>query len=100
VPAFEKGFALLRKHVFPFDLQCAPVQLPEAAKLCARHPDVLVCIDHLGKPRTLIKADESGNTSYKVNQEELEAWGSGMEAMEAIPHVHVNLSMFGYAVPD
>jgi predicted TIM-barrel fold metal-dependent hydrolase len=35
VPAFEKGFALLGQHGFSFDLQCAPVQLPEAAKLCA-----------------------------------------------------------------
>jgi predicted TIM-barrel fold metal-dependent hydrolase len=99
VPAFEKGFALLGIHDFSFDLQCAPVQLPEAAKLCARHPNVPVCINHVGKPRILIKADEPGNTSYNVNQEELEAWRSGMKAMAAIPHVHVKLSMFGYAVP-
>jgi predicted TIM-barrel fold metal-dependent hydrolase len=103
VPAFEKGFALLGKHGFSFDLQCAPVQLPEAAKLCAQYPDIPVCIDHLGKPRILIKVDEaeSGNTtcSYNVNQEELEVWRSGMKAMAAIPHVHVKLSMLGYAVP-
>jgi predicted TIM-barrel fold metal-dependent hydrolase len=61
------------------------VQLPEAAKLCARHPDVPVCIDHLGKPRIL-------------NQEELEARGSGVKAMAAIAHVHVKLSMLGYAL--
>jgi predicted TIM-barrel fold metal-dependent hydrolase len=102
VPAFEKGFALLRNHGFSFDLQCAPVQLPEAAKLCARHPDVPIVIDHLGKPRILIQADEpDGNTtgSHNVNQEELAAWRSGMKAMAAIPHVHVKLSMLGYAVP-
>jgi predicted TIM-barrel fold metal-dependent hydrolase len=100
VPAFEKGFALLGQHGFSFDLQCAPVQLPEAAKLCARHPGVPVVIDHLGKPRILIKADEpDGNTSYNVNQEELEAWRSGMKAMASIPHVRVKLSMLGYAVP-
>jgi predicted TIM-barrel fold metal-dependent hydrolase len=99
VPAFEKGFALLGNHGFSFDLQCAPVQLPEAAKLCARHPGVPVCIDHLGKPRILIKADKPGSTSENVNQEELEVWRSGMKAMAAIPHVYVKLSMLGYAVP-
>jgi predicted TIM-barrel fold metal-dependent hydrolase len=102
VPAFEKGFALLADHGFSFDLQCAPVQLPEAANLCARHPGVPVVIDHLGKPRILIKADEpDGNTtgSYNVNQEELETWRFGMKAMAAIPHAHVKLSMLGYAVP-
>jgi predicted TIM-barrel fold metal-dependent hydrolase len=103
VPAFEKGFALLANHGFSFDLQCAPVQLPEAAKLCARHSDVPVVIDHLGKPRILIQVDEAdGNTTtgtYTVNQEELEAWRSGMKSMALIPHVHVKLSMLGYAVP-
>jgi predicted TIM-barrel fold metal-dependent hydrolase len=106
VPAFEKGFALLADHGFSFDLQCAPVQLPEAAKLCARHPDVPVVIDHMGKPRMLIKADDepvddgiSNTNSHTVNQEELEAWRIGMKAMAAIPHAHVKLSMLGYAVP-
>jgi predicted TIM-barrel fold metal-dependent hydrolase len=108
VPAFEQGFALLADHSFSFDLQCAPVQLPEAAKLCARHPNVPVVIDHMGKPRILIKADDelepdggnsNSNTSHNVNQEELEAWRIGMKAMAAIPHAHVKLSMLGYAVP-
>ena len=55
--------------------------------------------DNFAKVRILIKLDEAGNTSYNVNREELEAWWSGMKAMAAIPHVHVKLSMLGYAVP-
>lgn len=100
VPAFERGFALLADHNLSFDLQCAPVQLIQAAELCRRHPKVPVCIDHLGKARTLLGPDTNANISNtKPNAKELETWRKGMTAMAAVPHVYVKLSMLGYAVP-
>lgn len=101
VPSFERGFACLAKHNLSFDLQCAPVQLKEAAALFQRHPQVAVVINHLGKPRTLLGPDNDDRiTSHPTpNPQELEQWRQGMRAMAALPHVYVKLSMLGYAVP-
>lgn len=91
---FEAGFALLAKHNLSFDLQCGPKQLEAAAALCARHPDVKVVIDHMGKPGGL-KGDGSS-----ADAAELAWWRCGMAALaHAGPHVYCKLSMLGYAVP-
>jgi predicted TIM-barrel fold metal-dependent hydrolase len=90
---FERGIALLAERSLTFDLQCCPAQLPAAAEIFARHPDLPVCIDHLGKPRHLA-ADGS-----EADEAELAKWRAGMKQMAALPNVHVKLSMLGYAVP-
>jgi predicted TIM-barrel fold metal-dependent hydrolase len=99
IPSFEKGFALLAKHNLTFDLQCAPVQLLEASKLCSKYPSIKVVIDHLGKPRPLIspKTDDDQNTIS--DEKELAAWRAGMKAMASNRNVYVKISMVGYAVP-
>jgi predicted TIM-barrel fold metal-dependent hydrolase len=110
LPAFERGFALLARHRLSFDLQCAPVQLLAAAALCARHPEVPVCIDHLGKPRALLRlgpdraadggtVNEESSTLLPDRRDELDRWRTGMRAMAQLPHVCVKISMLGYAVP-
>ncbi|CAB9531798.1 amidohydrolase 2 [Seminavis robusta] len=100
VPEFENGFSLLAKHKLSFDLQCAPAQLPAAARLCARHPNVPVVIDHLGKPRTLLGPDDEEHKDNSTpNPQELAKWRAGMKAMAEVPHVYVKLSMLGYAIP-
>jgi predicted TIM-barrel fold metal-dependent hydrolase len=99
VAAFERGFALLAQHELSFDLQCAPAQLVQAAELCARHPNVKVCIDHLGKPRTLLGPDTPSNSNTVPDQEVLDVWRHNMALMAAVPQVHVKISMLGYAVP-
>ena len=102
VPVFEHGFGLLQEYGLSFDLQCAPVQLVQAAKLCQKYPGVPVCIDHLGKPRTLLGADLNTTVDEEElvpNAAELETWRIGMRAMAAVPHVYVKISMLGYAVP-
>lgn len=99
IPEFERGFGMLAKHDLSFDLQCAPVQLTEAAKLCARHPNVKVVIDHLGKPRALL-GDDSASNGYTVpNAQELDVWRRNMTLMAALPQVYVKISMLGYAIP-
>eukprot|EP00933_Yihiella_yeosuensis_P058051 TRINITY_DN5825_c1_g1_i1.p1 TRINITY_DN5825_c1_g1~~TRINITY_DN5825_c1_g1_i1.p1 ORF type:complete len:328 (+),score=60.78 TRINITY_DN5825_c1_g1_i1:53-1036(+) len=90
---FERGFALLAEKGLSFDLQCCPAQLPAAAALCARHPDVRVCIDHLGKPRKL-NGDDG-----EADRVALKQWREGMKLMAAQPQVYIKLSMLGFAVP-
>ena len=99
VPEFERGFALLEKHDLSFDLQCAPVQLKQAAALIKRYPNIKVCIDHLGKPRTLLGPDTGTNTNKVPDDAELAVWRDGMKLMAALPNVYVKLSMLGWCVP-
>ena len=102
---FERGLAMLEKYNLSFDLQCAPSQFVEsAATLFAKYPNLKVCIDHLGKPRTVLGTDllEDGTTinpNVIPNEYEMDVWRKGMKAMSALPNVYVKLSMMGYAVP-
>lgn len=91
--AFERGFAELARRRLSFDLQCCPAQLPSAAAIFARNPDVRVSICHMGKPRHLA-ADGGAADAAK-----LEEWREGLRLMAALPQVHLKLSMLGYAVP-
>ena len=101
LPAFEKGFGLLEKYNFTFDLQCAPAQLEAASELCARHPNTKVVIDHLGKPRTLLGADmeENRNNTTVPDESELALWRNGMRCIAKNRNVYVKISMLGYAIP-
>eukprot|EP00574_Skeletonema_japonicum_P001679 CAMPEP_0201741388 /NCGR_PEP_ID=MMETSP0593-20130828/46787_1 /ASSEMBLY_ACC=CAM_ASM_000672 /TAXON_ID=267983 /ORGANISM="Skeletonema japonicum, Strain CCMP2506" /LENGTH=355 /DNA_ID=CAMNT_0048235723 /DNA_START=45 /DNA_END=1112 /DNA_ORIENTATION=+ len=106
-PKFERGLALLEKYNLSFDLQCAPVQLVEtAAALFAKYPTLKVCIDHLGKPRTILGNDVldddgsgSVNPNVTVDETELKVWREGMTAMAKLPNVYVKISMLGYTCP-
>lgn len=108
VPEFERGFALLEKYGLTFDLQCAPVQLPKAAELCSRHPNIKVVIDHMGKPRMLLGKDlvdggddhhDTVNPNLHIDQDELKVWRDGMKLMSKCPNVYVKISMLGYIIP-
>lgn len=96
IPEFEYGFGLLQQFNLSFDLQCAPVQLLAAARLCAKYPNIPVCINHLGKPRMVLVPSAKNSI---LNQVELDVWREGMTAMAALPQVYVKISMIGYAVP-
>eukprot|EP00547_Thalassionema_nitzschioides_P007583 CAMPEP_0194208320 /NCGR_PEP_ID=MMETSP0156-20130528/6797_1 /TAXON_ID=33649 /ORGANISM="Thalassionema nitzschioides, Strain L26-B" /LENGTH=209 /DNA_ID=CAMNT_0038935257 /DNA_START=96 /DNA_END=722 /DNA_ORIENTATION=+ len=93
---FEHGFALLEKYGLSFDLQCAPEQLPAAAALCARHPNVPVVIDHLGKPFLILGKN---NAKMMPDESKLEEWRQGMKAMAELPNVYVKISMLGRIIP-
>ena len=102
-PKFARGVALLQKHNLSFDLQCAPIQLESAAALFGLHPNLKVCIDHLGKPRKVFGNDTLPDGSINPNvtpkEEELRVWRKGMQAMAALPNVYVKISMLGYSLP-
>ena len=96
VPEFERGFALLEKHGLTFDLQCAPEQLPAAAELCARYPNIPVVIDHMGKPMQILGQN---NANMMPDPVLLEEWRIGMQAMAKNPNVYVKISMLGWIIP-
>lgn len=84
-PDWHAGFALLRKHDLSFDLQIYPSQMPEAARLAARHPDTQIILNHAGMPTD---RDPAG----------LQAWRNGMALLAAQPNVAVKIS--GLAMVD
>ena len=49
-PDWRRGFKLLGRHGFAFDLQCYPNQFGEAADLARAFPEISIAIDHLGMP--------------------------------------------------
>jgi predicted TIM-barrel fold metal-dependent hydrolase len=82
---WRKGFALLRKYGFSFDLQIYPSQMQAAARLASRHSDVTIVLNHTGMP---VDRDAAG----------LQAWRTGMEALAQQPNVAVKIS--GLAMLD
>lgn len=103
---FERGFSFLKDQNLSFELQCAPEQLLAAADIFKRHPDVPVCVNHMGKLRYLevnVIKDENGlELGYTLAEDaskHLLLWSLGMKKLAELPHVFVKLSMLGYAVP-
>ena len=84
-PAWRRGFALLRRYNFSFDLQLYPGQMSDAARLAADHPDTPIFINHTGMPTD---RDAAG----------IEAWRSGMALLARRPNVAVKIS--GLAMMD
>ena len=78
--AWRRGFALLGRHGFSFDLQAYPGQFPELARLIERHPEIPVMINHAGM---MIPGEE-------------EEWRDGIARLAALPHVAIKLSGFGF----
>jgi predicted TIM-barrel fold metal-dependent hydrolase len=88
---FAKNFPLLAEHNLSFDLQCNPSQLADAAAFLSLHPNVPVVLDHIGSLRL--------HRGTKAEDEAmLSTWKQGMQALAALPNVHVKLSMVGYSV--
>jgi predicted TIM-barrel fold metal-dependent hydrolase len=83
--SWQRGFTLLGRHRFSFDLQIYPSQMPAAAHLAARHPDTPLILNHTGMP---CDKDPAG----------IEAWRTGMRSLAARPNVAVKIS--GLAMLD
>jgi predicted TIM-barrel fold metal-dependent hydrolase len=84
-PAWERGFALLGKHGFSYDLQVYPAQMAAAARLASRYPDIPMILNHTGMP---VDRDPAG----------LQLWRTGMQALAQQPHAAVKIS--GLAMLD
>jgi len=84
-PAWERGYALLRKYGLSFDLQIYPSQMDAAARLASRYPDTPVILNHAGMP---VDRDSAG----------LQAWRTGMRTLAQQPNVFTKIS--GLAMMD
>jgi predicted TIM-barrel fold metal-dependent hydrolase len=73
--AWMRGYALLKKFSFSFDLQAYPGQFVDLAKLIAQHPETPVIINHAG-----------------MGVDDVSDWRAGMRALAALPHVFVKIS--------
>ena len=80
--AWRRGFGLLQRFGFSFDLQLYPAQMADAAELARAHPDLLIILDHAGMP-------------VDRNEEGLDLWRRGMRALATAPNVAVKISGLG-----
>ncbi|MGH7107308.1 MAG: amidohydrolase family protein [Acetobacteraceae bacterium] len=83
--SWHAGFAQLARHGLSFDLQIYPSQMPAAARLAARHPDIPLILNHTGMP---VDKDAAG----------IAAWRAGLRALAAQPNVSIKVS--GLAMLD
>jgi predicted TIM-barrel fold metal-dependent hydrolase len=81
-PQWRRGFRLLRRFGFSFDLQLYPSQMADAASLAQAHPETLIILDHAGMP---VDRDETG----------IRTWRQGMGALAALPNVVSKISGLG-----
>jgi predicted TIM-barrel fold metal-dependent hydrolase len=84
--AWRRGFALLAKHNFSFDLQIYWQQMEMAFALGSDFPETQLVLDHFGMP-----VDRSA--------EGIDHWSSAMERLARAPNVAVKLSGFGLGHP-
>jgi predicted TIM-barrel fold metal-dependent hydrolase len=79
---WRRGFSLLRRFGFSFDLQLYPAQMADAAALAHEYPDVPIILTHAGMP---VDRDGQG----------LDLWRRGMRELAAAPNVAVKISGLG-----
>ncbi len=72
----------LAEYDLSFDLQLIPAQLPQAARVFARVPNVKVALCHCGSPFDQSKAG-------------LRSWKAGLKRLAQLPNLHCKLSGFG-----
>ena len=81
-PKWRRGYALLEKHGFSFDLQTPWWHLDAAAELARDFPNTQIIIVHTGLP-----VDRS--------EEGLAAWRAALETVAAQPNVAIKISGLG-----
>lgn len=79
---WRKGFAMLQRHGFSFDLQAPWWNLDQAAELARDFPAIQIVINHTGLP-----ADRS--------REGLEGWRRALEGVARAPNVAIKISGLG-----
>jgi predicted TIM-barrel fold metal-dependent hydrolase len=81
-PVWRRGYAMLERHGFSFDLQTPWWHLKDAAQLNRDFPNTRIILNHTGLP-----ADRS--------VEGLDAWRGAMREFAAAPNVAVKISGLG-----
>jgi predicted TIM-barrel fold metal-dependent hydrolase len=82
-PAWRRGYSLLARYdlVCCYDVILAPQNLGKARALAQAHPDVVLCIDHGGIPRT--------------PDRDFDAWRRGMRDAASAENIICKISGFG-----
>ncbi|RTE88372.1 MULTISPECIES: amidohydrolase family protein [Bradyrhizobium] len=86
-PKWLKGFGLLKKYDFSFDLQLYPHQMMDAARVARDHEDTTIILNHTGMP---LQRDAAG----------VQTWQDGMRALASVPSVHAKISGLGMVDPE
>jgi predicted TIM-barrel fold metal-dependent hydrolase len=81
-PAWLRGFALLDKFGFSWDLRVPPWHLADAADVASMFPRTKIALNHTGFP-------------WDRSDEGLSRWRRAMERLAKEPNVSVKLSEFG-----
>lgn len=81
-PAWLRGFSLLEKFGFSWDLRVPPWHLADAAEVAGMFPNIGIALNHTGFP-------------WDRSEEGLVSWRRGMERLAKQPNVWVKLSEFG-----
>ncbi len=83
---WQAGYALLATHNLSYDLQAYPVQLPDAATLAGRFPQISMIVNHTGMP-------------FERSADALQVWRTGMRLLAERPNTSVKISGLGMSDP-
>jgi len=89
-PNWRKGYALLEKYHFSFDMHIWYFQMDAAAELIKAHPNIQVILDHTGMPMGYLNP----------TSEALEGWKAGMKKLAQLPNVACKLSAIAMMYHD
>ena len=79
---WQRGYGLLRKYNFSFDMQLYAGQMGEAHDLARRNPDTLIVVNHAGMP---VDRDPAG----------IAAWHDGMRTLATADNIVAKISGLG-----
>ena len=80
--AWRRGFRLLQRFGFSFDLQLYPAQMADAVALARAYPGILIILNHAGMP---LDRDAEG----------LDLWRHGMWELATVPNIVAKISGLG-----
>jgi L-fuconolactonase len=77
-PGFLAGIAKLEERALHFELTVNPAQLPSAAELARRFPNMRFLLDHIGNP--------------DIRRNSMEPWATDLRALARMPNVWCKIS--------
>jgi len=81
-PDFHRGYSLLEKYNLVYDLDCTWEDMPKAANLARKYPNIVMILGHAGFPQD--RTDE-----YFAN------WAGAIQALGEVENVVVKISGLG-----
>jgi predicted TIM-barrel fold metal-dependent hydrolase len=82
MPDWQRNFGLLKKYKMSFDMQVFSVQMPKAAELAKKHPDIQIIINHSGMP-------------LFEDKEDADLWKKDLKLLGLLPNIAIKISGLG-----